>query len=78
MLQTVERFSDGSGFAIGGLVTLNELAEDPSVMTGMSAIAQAASVGTPKLETSEPWLATERRDLGAGIIAMDLIALRRW
>ena len=42
--------SDGSGFAIGGLVTLTELAEDPSVMTGMSAIYQAtASVGTPQI-----------------------------
>ena len=57
--------SDGSGFAIGGLVTLNELAEDPSVMTGMSAIAQAAaSVGTPQIRnvgtlagnvTQRPW-----------------------
>ena len=42
--------SDGAGIAIGGLVTLTELAENPLLLSGLSAIAEAAgSVGTPQI-----------------------------
>jgi xanthine dehydrogenase YagS FAD-binding subunit len=57
--------STGAGVAIGGLVTLTELSEDPLVNTGLAAIAQAAeSVGTPQIRnvgtlagnvTQRPW-----------------------
>ena len=57
--------SDGSGIAIGGLVTLTELSQDPLVLSGLSAITQAAeSVGTPQIRnvgtvagniTQRPW-----------------------
>ncbi len=57
--------SDGAAVAIGGLVTLTELSQDPLVLSGLSAIAQAAgSVGTPQIRnvgtlagnvTQRPW-----------------------
>ena len=57
--------SDGTGIAIGGLVTLTELAENPLLLSGLSAIAEAAgSVGTPQIRnvgtlagnvTQRPW-----------------------
>ncbi|MDD9890674.1 MAG: FAD binding domain-containing protein [Gammaproteobacteria bacterium] len=57
--------SDGAGIAIGGLVTLTELSQDPLVLSGLSALAQAAdSVGTPQIRnvatlagnvTQRPW-----------------------
>jgi Aerobic-type carbon monoxide dehydrogenase, middle subunit CoxM/CutM homologs len=61
--RTIE--SSGNGYSIGGLVTLTELSEDPSVITGLSAISEAAaSVATPQIRnvgtlagnvTQRPW-----------------------
>ena len=61
--RTIE--TTGAGISIGGLVTLTELAEDPLVISGLAAIAQAAgSVGTPQIRnvgtlagnvTQRPW-----------------------
>ena len=57
--------SSSGDISIGGLVTLNDLASDPLVVTGLTAIAQAAvSVGTPQIRnvatmagnvTQRPW-----------------------
>ncbi len=57
--------SSSGDISIGGLVTLNDLASDPLVVAGLTAIAQAAvSVGTPQIRnvatmagnvTQRPW-----------------------
>ncbi|MAX08589.1 MAG: molybdopterin dehydrogenase [Gammaproteobacteria bacterium] len=57
--------SNGAGVSIGGLVTLTEVSEDPLVISGLAAVAQAAgSVGTPQIRnvgtlagnvTQRPW-----------------------
>lgn len=57
--------SSSAGISIGGLITLHDLASNPTVITGLTAIAQAAaSVGTPQIRnvatmagnvTQRPW-----------------------
>ena len=57
--------SSGADISVGGLITLNELAENPLIISGLTAIAQsAASVGTPQIRnvgtlagniTQRPW-----------------------
>ena len=57
--------SSGADISVGGLITLNELAENPLIISGLTAVAQAAaSVGTPQIRnvgtlagniTQRPW-----------------------
>jgi len=63
--------SSGADISVGGLITLTELAEDPLIISGLTAIAQAAaSVGTPQIRNVGTLAGMLPSDPGAGTIVM--------